>query len=63
MTDDTRRTALYRTADSLAFVEAPMLFLFFSEDLFAVQPWISGFKVPAIFNGQRWVAVSRVTGG
>jgi peptide/nickel transport system substrate-binding protein/oligopeptide transport system substrate-binding protein len=37
-----------------------MIFLFFSEDLFAVQPWVSGFKVPAIFNGQRWTDV--VTG-
>jgi peptide/nickel transport system substrate-binding protein/oligopeptide transport system substrate-binding protein len=59
-TDDALRVALYERADSIAFLEAPMIFLFFSEDLFAVQPWVSGFKVPAIFNGQRWTDV--VTG-
>jgi peptide/nickel transport system substrate-binding protein/oligopeptide transport system substrate-binding protein len=58
ISDEGRRVALYRSADSLAFEEAPMIFLFFSEDLFAVQPWIRGFRVPAIFNGQRWVDVS-----
>ncbi len=52
--DEARRVALYRQADSLAFLEAPMLYLFFSTDLFAVQPWIKGFEVPVMFNGQRW---------
>jgi hypothetical protein len=23
-----------------------------------VQPWLTGFKPPVIFNGQRWLAVS-----
>jgi peptide/nickel transport system substrate-binding protein/oligopeptide transport system substrate-binding protein len=59
-TDVALRVDLYERADSIAFLEAPMIFLFFSEDLFAVQPWVSGFKVPAIFNGQRWTDV--VTG-
>ena len=53
-----RRTALYRQADSLAFAEAPMAYLFFYNELYAVQPWIAGFEVPTIFNGQRW---NRVT--
>jgi peptide/nickel transport system substrate-binding protein/oligopeptide transport system substrate-binding protein len=52
--DSTVRLSLYRKADSLAFAQAPMIFLFFAEDLFAVQPWLRGFQVPAIFNGQRW---------
>jgi hypothetical protein len=34
-----------------------MLYLFFSTDLFAVQPWVRGFKVPIISNGQRWTDV------
>lgn len=51
------RTALYRQADSLAYAEAPMLYLFFYNDLIAVQPWITGFEVPSIFNGQRWLGV------
>ena len=53
--DDARRAALYRQADSLAFRDAPMLFLFFYNDLYAVQPWVKGFVPPTIFNGQRWV--------
>jgi ABC-type transport system substrate-binding protein len=56
--DDERRTALYRQADELAFREAPMIFLFFYKDLFAIQPWIRGFQVPAIYNGQRFTDVS-----
>jgi peptide/nickel transport system substrate-binding protein/oligopeptide transport system substrate-binding protein len=56
-TGESQRVALYARADSIAFAEAPMIFLFFSEDLFAVQPWVRGFKVPAIFNGQRWTDV------
>ncbi|HVE80424.1 MAG TPA: ABC transporter substrate-binding protein [Gemmatimonadaceae bacterium] len=55
--DDARRAALYREADAAAFADAPMLFLFFYEQMFAVQPWIHGFAVPAIFNGQRWTDV------
>lgn len=55
--DEARRTALYTQADSIAFGDAPMLFLWFYNDLFAVQPWIQGFQVPVIFNGQRWTDV------
>lgn len=57
--NDTTRAALYRQADSLAFGDAPMLFLFFYNELFAVQPWVHGFEVPVIFNGQRWTTVER----
>ena len=53
--DSARRVALYRSADSLAFADAPMAFLFFYNELYAVQPWVRGFQVPVIFNGQRWV--------
>jgi len=52
--DSLKRALLYRQADSLAFVEAPMLFLYFYSDALAVQPWVAGFQAPAIFNGQRW---------
>ena len=55
---DSTRIALYRQADSLAFSEAPMLFLFFTADLFAVQPWVQGFQVPVMFNSQRWTNAS-----
>jgi len=35
-----------------------MLFLFFYKDLYAVQPWLKGFTVPAVFSGQRWTDVT-----
>lgn len=57
--DDARRVALYTRADSVAFADAPMLFLWFYDDLFAIQPWIEGFRVPVVFNGQRWEQVRK----
>jgi peptide/nickel transport system substrate-binding protein/oligopeptide transport system substrate-binding protein len=56
--DAARRADLYRGADSLAFADAPMIYLFFYNELYAVQPWIKGFEVPTIFNGQRWTGVA-----
>jgi peptide/nickel transport system substrate-binding protein len=56
--DSTKRAALYQRADSIAFRDAPMIYLFFYNELYAVQPWIRGFKAPAIFNGQRFLDVS-----
>ena len=56
--DEAKRNALYTQADLIAFNEAPMLFLFFYKDLYAVQPWIQGFTVPAVFSGQRWTDVT-----
>lgn len=58
--DDTRRSALLRQADSIAFSDAPMMFLYFYDELYAVQPWIKGFRPPVIFNGQRWLDVTLV---
>lgn len=52
--DDAQRAALSRQADSLAHADAPMIYLFHYNELYAVQPWIRGFQVPTIFNGQRW---------
>ena len=56
--DEARRNQLYQQADSIAFVQAPMIFMFFYNELYAVQPWIRGFEPPVIFNGQRWLNVS-----
>lgn len=56
--NEPKRNQLYRQADSLAFLDAPMLFLYFYNDLYAVQPWLKGFQPPVIFNGQRWTNVS-----
>ena len=60
--DDARRVALYQQADSIAFHDAPVLFLFFYNDLYAIQPWIAGFTPPTIFNGQTWTGVE-IRGG
>jgi len=53
--NETTRNQLYRTADSLAYADAPILGLYFYDELYAVQPWIKGFTPPVIFNGQRWL--------
>jgi hypothetical protein len=26
--------------------------------MYAIQPWVHGFKVPAVFSGQRWTDVT-----
>ena len=56
--NETRRAALLRGADSIGFIDAPMMFLYFYNELYAVQPWVKGFRPPVIFNGQRWLDVS-----
>jgi peptide/nickel transport system substrate-binding protein/oligopeptide transport system substrate-binding protein len=58
--DEAKRVELYRQADAIAEREAPMLFLYFYNELYAVQPWIKGYEPPVIFNGQRWLDVSIV---
>lgn len=55
--DDAKRTAMYTEADKLAYNDAPMIYLFFYKELYAVQPWIRDFIVPTIFTGQRWTNV------
>ncbi len=59
--DEAKRAELYEVADSISFYDAPMIYLFFYKEVFAVQPWLKGYKVPSIFNGQRWntVGISR----
>ena len=55
--DESKRVSMYREADKMAFDDAPMIYLFFYKELYAVQPWITGFVVPSIFTGQRWTDV------
>jgi peptide/nickel transport system substrate-binding protein/oligopeptide transport system substrate-binding protein len=61
--DDAERVRLARQADSLAFADAPMAYLFFYNELYAIQPWIRGFQVPSIFNGQPMTSVRLETAG
>jgi peptide/nickel transport system substrate-binding protein/oligopeptide transport system substrate-binding protein len=55
--DAVKRTALYRQADSVAYAQMGLVPLFFYNELYAIQPWVHGFEVPVIFNGQRWTTV------
>lgn len=56
--DEGRRVALYKQADALAYTEAPVIFLHFARTSLGVQPWIKGFEVPMIPNGQRMTNVT-----
>ena len=56
--DEAKRVALYTQADQIAFRDAPMIFLWFYSELYAVQPWLRGFQPPVIFNGQPWTTVT-----
>jgi ABC-type transport system substrate-binding protein len=56
--DEAKRVALYTEADQIAFRDAPMIFLWFYSELYAVQPWLKGFQPPVIFNGQPWTTVT-----
>ena len=55
--DAAKRAALYRQADSIAYNQMGLVPLFFYNELYAIQPWVQGFEVPVIFNGQRWTKV------
>ncbi|MGH7559744.1 MAG: ABC transporter substrate-binding protein [Gemmatimonadales bacterium] len=55
--DPAEKAALSREIDGRLFELAPWLFLWFPVDLWAVRPEIEGWRVPAIFNGQRWSQV------
>jgi oligopeptide transport system substrate-binding protein len=56
--DEAKRVSMYKEADLMAFNDAPMIYLFFYKELYAVQPWITAFKVPTIFTGQPWTDVA-----
>ncbi len=55
--DAAKRAALYRSADSVSYAGMGVVPLWFYNELYAVQPWVQGFEVPVIFNGQRWKKV------
>ena len=54
-TDDVARAALYRRIDARVYGAAPWLYLWFPTDLWARRPELTGWDVPVIFNGQRWI--------
>ncbi|HQR17215.1 MAG TPA: ABC transporter substrate-binding protein [Gemmatimonadales bacterium] len=58
--DAALKDSLSRAIDQRIFEAAPWIFLWFPVDLWAERPNVTGWEVPAIFNGQRWRTVERV---
>lgn len=48
------RVRLDREIDARVFDLAPWIFLWAPVDLWARQPYVHGWRIPAIFTGQRW---------
>jgi ABC-type transport system substrate-binding protein len=61
-TDTAEQTRLARTADARAHELAPWIFLWAPMDLWALSPEVTGWRIPAIFNGQHWTNVRYVGG-
>ncbi|HEU5153216.1 MAG TPA: ABC transporter substrate-binding protein [Gemmatimonadales bacterium] len=58
-TDDAEKVRLDREIDQRVFDLAPWIFCWFPVDLWAERPELTGWRIPAIFNGQRWNTVRR----
>jgi peptide/nickel transport system substrate-binding protein/oligopeptide transport system substrate-binding protein len=58
--DTVEKARLTREIDTRIFDLAPWIFLWFPTDVWAVQPTVKGWKIPAVFTGQRWTD-ARVT--
>ncbi len=58
--DPALKDSLSRAIDQRIFEAAPWIFLWFPVDLWAQRADVTGWEVPAIFNGQRWQAVRRL---
>lgn len=52
--DTAEKVRLSREIDARAFALAPWIFAWFPVDLWAMRPEVEGWRIPAIFNGQRW---------
>jgi ABC-type transport system substrate-binding protein len=53
--DLAEKERLSREIDQRVFDAAPWIFAYFPVDWWARRPEVSGWEIPAIFNGQRWV--------
>jgi ABC-type transport system substrate-binding protein len=52
--DTIEKARLDRVIDQRVFDQAPWIFCWFPVDLWALRPEVTGWRIPAIFNGQRW---------
>lgn len=57
--DEAEKVRLMREIDGRVHDTAAWLFMWFPVDLWAVRPEIEGWRIPAVFNGQRWLEVRR----
>ena len=60
-TDTLEQARLAAAADRRVHDLAPWVFLWAPVDLWALSPDVTGWRVPAIFNGQHWTGVRFVT--
>jgi len=58
--DTLEKARLARAVDARVFDLAPWIFLWFPVDVWAEQPNVKGWHIPAVFTGQRWLQVARV---
>jgi peptide/nickel transport system substrate-binding protein/oligopeptide transport system substrate-binding protein len=58
-TDTAEKARLSREIDARIFDLAPWIFLWFPIDVWAMQPNVTGWRIPAVFTGQRWREASR----
>lgn len=56
--DDGRRWELLATAEEMIYRDAPWLFLWFPTRYELVSPRLEGYRMPVIFNGQRFLKVA-----
>lgn len=56
--DPAARWELYRRAEEIVYREAPWIFLWFPTRYEIVSPRLRGYRMPVIFNGQRFIDVS-----
>lgn len=57
--DTNEQARLALASDARAHALAPWVFLWAPVDLWALSPELTGWRVPAIFNGQHWTGVHR----
>jgi ABC-type transport system substrate-binding protein len=58
--DTLEKARLARAIDARVFDLAPWIFLWFPVDVWAVDPEVKGWRIPAVFTGQRWTDAERV---
>jgi peptide/nickel transport system substrate-binding protein/oligopeptide transport system substrate-binding protein len=57
--DEAEKARLARDIDARVLGLAPWIFLWFPVDVWAARPEVSGWRVPLVFTGQRWMEAAR----